>query len=120
MTARRPTTTNGSSSRTSCWVTSRWRWPRCASWPTATAGDATELRYLRADILYFKLQKLDDAGREYLAVGKSQPVGKYHKDALLQAMTAFEKLRKPAPGAGGASGAGKREITDSDRQFAEA
>ncbi|HXI58489.1 MAG TPA: tetratricopeptide repeat protein [Polyangia bacterium] len=80
------------------------------------AADAVELRYLRADILYFKLQKFDDAGREYLAVGKTQPVGKYHKDALLQAMTAFEKLRK-APGPGGA---GKREITDSDRRFGEA
>ena len=35
------------------------------------ASDAVELRYLRADILYFKLQKYDDAGREYLAVGKT-------------------------------------------------
>jgi TolA-binding protein len=78
------------------------------------AADATELRYLRADILYFKLGKYDAAAREYLAVGKSQPVGKYHKDALLQAMSAFEKVRKP-PGAGG-----KREITDSDRLFGEA
>jgi TolA-binding protein len=80
------------------------------------AGDAVELRYLRADILNFKLQKYDEAGREYLAVAKTQPVGKYHKDALLQAMTAFEKLRKPTGGGGG----GKREITESDRQFAEA
>ena len=77
------------------------------------ARDAAELRYLRADILYFKLGKYEDAGREYLAVGKTQPVGKYHKDALLQAMGAFEKVRKPA-------GAGKREITDSDRLFGEA
>jgi TolA-binding protein len=74
------------------------------------AADATELRYLRADILYFKLGKYEDAGREYLGVGKSQPVGKYHKDALLQAMGAFEKVRKP----------GKREITESDRLFGEA
>jgi tetratricopeptide (TPR) repeat protein len=74
------------------------------------AGDAVELRYLRADILYFKLGKYEDAGREYLAVGKSQPVGKYHKDALLQAMGAFEKVRKP----------GKREIAESDRLFGEA
>ena len=74
------------------------------------AADATELRYLRADILYFKLGKYEDAGREYLAVGKSQPVGKYHKDALLQAMGAFEKVRKP----------GEREITESDRLFGEA
>jgi cellulose synthase operon protein C len=78
------------------------------------AADAAELRYLRADILYFKLGKYDAAAREYLLVGKSQPVGKYHKDALLQAMGAFEKVRKP-PGAGG-----KREITESDRLFGEA
>lgn len=82
------------------------------------AADAVELRYLRADILYFKLGRYEDAGREYLAVGKSQPVGKYHKDALLQAMGAFEKVRKPV-GQGGPSG-GKREITDSDRLFGEA
>src|SRR6185369_11759895 len=49
---------------------------------------------------------------------KTQPVGKYHKDALLQAMGAFEKVRKPIPSNG--SGAGKREITDSDRLFGEA
>src|SRR4029079_1454713 len=79
------------------------------------ARDAVELRYLRADILYFKLGKYEEAGREYLTVGKSQPVGKYHKDALMQAMGAFERVRKPA-GAGG----GKREITDSDRLFGEA
>jgi TolA-binding protein len=78
------------------------------------APDAAELRYLRADILFFKLGKYEDAGREYLAVGKTQPVGKYHKDALLQAMGAFEKVRKPI------SGSGKREITDSDRLFGEA
>lgn len=79
------------------------------------AKDATELRYLRADILYFKLARYEEAGREYLAVGKTQPVGKYHKDALLQAMGAFEKVRKPM-----ATGGGKREITDSDRLFGEA
>ncbi|HVV52679.1 MAG TPA: tetratricopeptide repeat protein, partial [Polyangia bacterium] len=80
------------------------------------APDAAELRYLRADILFFKLGKYEDAGREYLAVGKTQPVGKYHKDALLQAMVAFEKVRKPL----GAAAGGKREITDSDRLFGEA
>ncbi len=82
------------------------------------APDAAELRYLRADILYFKLGKYEDAGREYLAVGKTQPVGKYHKDALLQAMGSFEKVRKPISTNG--SGSGKREITDSDRLFGEA
>src|SRR5450432_4571213 len=82
------------------------------------APDTVELRYLRADILYFKLGKYEDAGREYLAVGKTQPVGKYYKDALLQAMGSFEKVRKPISSNG--SGSGKREITDSDRLFGEA
>ena len=77
------------------------------------ATDAIELRYLRADILYFKLGRLAEAGDDYLAVGRSKPPGPYHKDALLQAMTSFEKLRKPG-------GGGKREITESDRKFAEA
>jgi TolA-binding protein len=82
------------------------------------APDGAELRYLRADILYFKLGRYEDAGREYLAVGKTQPVGKYHKDALLQAMGSFEKVRRPIASNG--SGGGKREITDSDRLFGEA
>ena len=82
------------------------------------AKDAIELRYLRADILYFKIKKYEEAGDEYLQVGKSAPVGKYHKDALLQAMGSFEKLRQPVKTA--AAGGGKREITDSDRKFAEA
>jgi TolA-binding protein len=78
------------------------------------AADAVELRFLRAEILYFKLGKNEEAGREYLAVGKTQPVGQFHKDALLKSMNAFEKVRKPI-----ATG-GKREITDSDRLFGEA
>jgi tetratricopeptide (TPR) repeat protein len=77
------------------------------------AADSIELRYLRADILYFKLGKIEEAGNEYIAVGRTKPPGQYHKDALLQAMSAFEKLRRPV-------GAGKREISDSDRKFAEA
>jgi TolA-binding protein len=75
------------------------------------AADAVELRYLRADILYFKLGRYEEAGRDYLAVGKSQPVGKYHKDALMQAMGAFEKVRQ---------GSGKRSVTESDKLFGEA
>jgi TolA-binding protein len=78
------------------------------------AADSVELRYLRADVLYFKLGRYEEAGRDYLTVGKSQPVGKYHKDALLQAMGAFEKVRKVS------QTAGKREITESDKLFGEA
>jgi hypothetical protein len=49
----------------------------------ADAADAVELRYLRADILNFKLKNYEEAGREYLAVAKTTPVGKYHKDAAI-------------------------------------
>jgi tetratricopeptide (TPR) repeat protein len=81
------------------------------------AADANDLRYLRADILSFKLGDLRGAGSEYLAVGRSKPVGPLHKEALLGAMNAFEKLRPPA-----AAGADKksRPVTDDDRRFAEA
>ncbi|MCX5743021.1 MAG: tetratricopeptide repeat protein, partial [Proteobacteria bacterium] len=59
----------------------------------AATERSQELRYYRADILFFKLGKLEEAGDEYLAVGRSAPVGKFHKDALLNAMNAFEKAR---------------------------
>lgn len=76
---------------------------------------AVEIRFLRAEILFFKLEQYERAGDEYLAVGKTAPVGKLHKDALLKAMAAFEKAR-PAniePGKG-------RELLPVDRKFAEA
>jgi TolA-binding protein len=82
------------------------------------AKDAAEVRYLRADILFFKLHDLRSAGLEYLEVGKSKPVGPSHKEALLQAMNAFEKLRPAAPA--GAPRGKKRAVTNDDRRFAEA
>jgi len=72
-----------------------------------------ELRYYRADILFFKLGKLEEAGDEYLAVGRSAPVGKLHKDALLNAMNAFEKARP--------KDIGKRsQLYPVDKKFGEA
>jgi len=74
-----------------------------------------EVRFLRAEILFFKLARFEEAGDEYLAVGKTRPVGKYHKDALYKAMNAFKKARPPD-----ASTAGRRELLPVDRKFAEA
>ncbi|HTM20075.1 MAG TPA: tetratricopeptide repeat protein, partial [Kofleriaceae bacterium] len=74
---------------------------------------AQEVRFLRADILFFKMTKHEAAGDEYLAVGKSSPVGKFHKDALLQAMRAFECARPR-------NVVGKRELLPVDRKFAAA
>ncbi len=61
--------------------------------PKQSTPKSIEVRYYYADILCFKLGKIEEAGDQYLAVGKSAPVGKLHKDALLNAMAAFEKAR---------------------------
>ena len=79
----------------------------------AAAEQAIELRYYRADILCFKLAKVEQAGDEYLAVGKSAPVGKLHKDALLNAMAAFEAARPKDT-------VGRRQLHAVDKKFGEA
>ncbi|MBK9031720.1 MAG: tetratricopeptide repeat protein [Myxococcales bacterium] len=79
----------------------------------ADAPGAAELRFFRAQILLLKLYDYEAAGDEFLAVGKTAPVGKYHKDALLAGMAAFEKARP-------ADTAGKRELVEVDKKFAEA
>jgi len=76
---------------------------------------AAEVRFLRAEILFFKLGEIEAAGDEYLAVGKTRPVGKYHKDALYKAMNAYKQARPS-----GAPAAGRRELLPIDRKFAEA
>jgi TolA-binding protein len=89
-----------------------------------TDDHAIEIRFLHAEILYYKLHKNEDAGDEYLAVGKTAPPAnatkeifaqydKLHKEALLKAMEAFEKARP-------AGVVGKRQLTDVDKKFAEA
>jgi cellulose synthase operon protein C len=74
---------------------------------------AIELRYYRADILCFKLGKVEAAGDEYLAVGKTSPVGKLHKDALLNAMAAFEAARPKDT-------ANRKQLYPVDAKFGEA
>lgn len=77
------------------------------------AQHAVEIRYYRADILCFKLARPEDAGDEYLAVGKTTPVGKLHKDALINAMGAFETARPK-------DAANRGKIAPVDKKFGEA
>lgn len=77
----------------------------------AAAPTAAELRFYRAQILFFKLGQFEAAGDEFLAVGQTAPVGNFHKDALLGAMAAFERARPPDT-------AGKRELVEVDKKFA--
>jgi len=77
------------------------------------AKKAIEIRFYRAEILFFKLGKTEEAGDEYLAVGKSAPVGDFHKDALLNAMAAYEKARPKDT-------VGKTKLYPVDKKFGEA
>jgi tetratricopeptide (TPR) repeat protein len=79
----------------------------------AAAEKTTEVRFYRAQILCFKTAKPEAAGDEFLAVGKSAPVGQYHKEALLAAMNAYELARpKDTVGHG--------QLYPVDKKFAEA
>ena len=59
-----------------------------------TTLGATEASYLAGDIYFFKLKEWENAGDAYLAVARTKPVGPHHRDALLNAITAFENVRK--------------------------
>ncbi len=77
--------------------------------------DATEVHYLLGDIYFFKLKKFEEAGDQYLDVGKSKPVGKLHREALLQAIASYEKLRRDHSASGG-----KKELLPTDKRMGEA
>jgi cellulose synthase operon protein C len=74
-------------------------------------SDAVEAHYLLGDIYFFKLKKYEEAGDEYLSVGKSKPVGKLHKEALLQSISSYEKVRQAKAGKG---------LIPSDKKMGEA
>ena len=78
-------------------------------------ADAVEVHYLLGDIYFFKLKKYEEAGDQYLAVGKAKPVGKLHREALLQAIASYEKLRKDHSAQGG-----KKELLPTDKRMGEA
>jgi TolA-binding protein len=73
------------------------------------AAHALEVRYYLADILYFKLGKLEEAGDAYMIVGKSKPIGQFHRDAIVNAVAAYE----------GARGKQASPIDDKERAAAE-
>jgi TolA-binding protein len=76
------------------------------------AGDAeaVEAQYLLGDIYLLKLKRNEAAGDAYLAVGRVKPVGKLHKEALLNAIAAYEKARREQPGGGAALGPADKKM----------
>ncbi|MBX3270629.1 MAG: tetratricopeptide repeat protein [Sandaracinaceae bacterium] len=64
-----------------------------------------DLRFYRGEILFHRLERWDDAGRTYLAAAQQNPTGRYTRDALYNAIGAFERVREAqlARCAGGAA-----------------
>lgn len=77
------------------------------------AEQVNELRFLRADILLFKLGKLEAAGDAYMEVGRTTPVGPRHKESLLKAMDAYKKARPTDV-------ASRKQPAPVDKKFGEA
>ncbi|MCZ7687343.1 MAG: tetratricopeptide repeat protein [Sandaracinaceae bacterium] len=53
-----------------------------------------DLRFYRGEILFHRLERWDDAGRVYLAAAQQSPTGRYTRDALYNAIGAFERVRE--------------------------
>jgi len=52
------------------------------------------LRFYRAEVLFHRLESYDEAGRTYLAAAQQNPEGEYTRDALYNAIGAFERVRE--------------------------
>lgn len=53
-----------------------------------------DLRFYRAEILFHRLERYPDAGAEYLAAARARPDGEHTRDALYNAIGAFERVRE--------------------------
>ncbi len=53
-----------------------------------------ELHFYRAEILFHRLERYPEAGLEYLAAARLRPDGQYTRDALYNAIGAFEHVRE--------------------------
>ena len=56
--------------------------------------ESYNLRFYRAEILFHRLERFDEAGRTYLAAAQQNPQGQYSRDALYNAIGAFEHVRE--------------------------
>jgi TolA-binding protein len=72
------------------------------------AAASYEVQFYLAEILFHRLNKPEEAGAFYLSAARKNPTGKYSKDALYNAIVAFESVRtkeladcKPAANGGG-------------------
>lgn len=55
---------------------------------------AYELRFYEAEVLFHRLQRYPEAGVAYLSAARMNPQGRYTRDALYNAIGAFERVRE--------------------------
>jgi TolA-binding protein len=84
-----------------------------------------EVGFYLGEILFHRLERYEDAGRAYLRAAKLRPAGELTRDALYNAIVAFEKVRvaeldKCKPAAAGETAAPECNETETDRNFSEA
>ncbi len=92
----------------------------------ADRPEAYELAFYRAEILFHRLHRWREAGEAYLWVAHRDPKGRFTRDALYNAIGAFERIREKEIQrcvAAREQGEGQQEAcaeSDNDRRFSEA
>lgn len=93
---------------------------------------AYEIEFYRAEILFHRLSRNKEAGDGYLAAARRNPKGEFTRDALYNAIGAFERIREvelkacgSAPGGKGSGGNGAAPKatcaeTENDQKFSQA
>ncbi|MDW8362912.1 MAG: tetratricopeptide repeat protein [Myxococcales bacterium] len=91
------------------------------------APSAYDVMFFRGEILFHRLERWAEAGDAYLQAVQKDPRGRFNRDALYNAIAAFERVREqemarcaPAGRAGGGGGGSGCEETENDRKFSRA
>lgn len=85
----------------------------------ADAEGAYEVEFYRAEILFHRLERFEEAGAAYLSAAKRNPEGELTRDALYNAIGAFERVREGELDRCG-NDAEECEESENDRKFADA
>lgn len=75
------------------------------------SAQSYNIRFYRGEILFHRLERYEEAGAMYLSAAQAEPEGRYTRDALYNAIGAFERVRETqltaceAEGGGGSAAA---------------
>lgn len=84
------------------------------------AEESYRLRFYLGEILFHRLERHAEAGEAYMLAARKQPQGEFTKDALYNAIGAFERVREKEIGRCPASSNTPCPETENDQKFAAA